>query len=117
MPQIIESYIRQAGPLQDWLEMLVHQAIHIHRSSKLRDEDEIYSFWPFFGINDRVLRLALFSSPLTSQEPNLQPDDSAASRPLRLTIFPLTRGSFSQGSLHTHGSTLPVNVLPLEPDV
>ena len=60
MPQIIESYIRQPGPLQNWLEVLVDQAIHIHGPSKLRDEDEIYSFRPLFGINDRVLCLALF---------------------------------------------------------
>ena len=30
MPQIIESYVRQAGSLQDWLEVLVDQAIHIY---------------------------------------------------------------------------------------
>ena len=60
MPQIIESYIRQLGPLQDWLEVLVDQAIHIHRPSKLRDEDQIDCFRPLFRINDRVLCLALF---------------------------------------------------------
>jgi hypothetical protein len=44
MPQIIESYIRQPSPLQDWLEVLEDQAIDIHWLSKLGDEDEIYSF-------------------------------------------------------------------------
>src|ERR1700727_488578 len=43
MSQIIEPYIRQPGPLQDWLEVLIDQAVHIHWPSKLRDEDEIRS--------------------------------------------------------------------------
>ena len=57
MPQIIESYIRQAGSLQDWLEVLVDQAIHIHWRPKLSNEDQIHGFRPLFWINDRVLCL------------------------------------------------------------
>ena len=58
-----------------------------------------------------------FKSFNLRKNPILQPDDSPTSCTLRLTIFPLTRRPFSQGSLHADGSTLPVNVLPLEPDV
>lgn len=54
MPQIIKPYIRQSGALQDWFEVLVDEAIHIHRPSKLRNEDEIHGFGPLFWINDRA---------------------------------------------------------------
>jgi len=54
MPQIIEPYIREPGSLQDWLEVLVDEAIHIHRSSKLRYEDQADGFRPLFGIDNRV---------------------------------------------------------------
>ena len=42
MSEVVESDVRQTGSLQEGLEVLVDQAIHIHRPSKLRDEDEIH---------------------------------------------------------------------------
>jgi hypothetical protein len=44
MSQVIESDVWQSGPFQDGFEVLLDKAIHVHRSSKLRDENEIYSF-------------------------------------------------------------------------
>ena len=96
--------------------MLVDKAIH-YWSSELRDENEIHGFGPFFWINNRVLCLALFQVLQPRKDPILQPDDSPTSRTLRLTIFPLTCRSLLQGSLHADSSALPVNVLPLEPDI
>src|SRR6266576_6715588 len=117
MPQIIQSYIREAGPLQYWLEVLIDEAIHIHWPSKLRHEHQVDRFRPLFGIDNWVRRLDLPELFQPSDDPILQSYDSPTSCTLRLTIFPLTRRPFSQGSLYADGSTLPVNVLPLEPDV
>ena len=50
MPQILESDVRQSGPFQDGLEVLVDQAVHIHWPSEFRNEDQVHDFWPFFGI-------------------------------------------------------------------
>src|ERR1700756_3464223 len=65
--------------------MLVDHAIHIHWPFKLRDEDEIYGFRPLFGINNRVLCLALFQVFQLRKNPIFHPDDSPTVR-LRLTI-------------------------------
>src|SRR5882762_2398310 len=117
MPQVIQSDVRQSGPFQDGFEVLVDQAVHIHWPSKFRNKDQVHGLWPFFGINNWICRLK-FPQLLQSREnPILQSYDSPTSCTLRLTIFPLTRRPFSQGSFYADGSTLPVNVLPLEPDV
>ena len=60
MSQIIESNVWQPGSPQNWLEVFVDKAIHIHRSSKLRDENEIYGLRPLLWINDGVFCLPLF---------------------------------------------------------
>src|ERR1700687_3262229 len=78
MPQIIKSYIRQPGALQDWFEVLVDEAIHIRRPSKLRNDDEIRSFGPLLWINDWVLDLALFQVPQPRKDPILQSDEETA---------------------------------------
>ncbi len=57
MPQVVESDVRQPRPFQDRLKVLVHEAVHIHWSSKLRDEDKIDTFRPFFGIDNWVFFL------------------------------------------------------------
>jgi len=60
MSQVIESDVWQSGPFQDGFEVLVDKAIHIHRPSKLRDENEIYGLRPLLWINDGGLCLPLF---------------------------------------------------------
>src|SRR5258708_14939969 len=117
MPQIIQSYIREAGPLQYWLEVLIDETIHIHWSSKLRHEHQVDGFRPLFGIDNWVRRLDLPELFQPSNDPILQSDNSATSCSLCLSVFPLSGRPFSQGSLHADCSALPVNVLPLEPDV
>src|SRR5882672_83253 len=97
--------------------MLVDQAIDIHWPSDVRHEDQVDGFRPFFGIDDRVLCLKFLELLQPRNDPILQSDNSPTSRTLRLTIFPLTRRPFSQRCFHADGSALPVNVLPLEPDV
>src|SRR5882672_7657957 len=97
--------------------MLVDQAIDIHWPSDVRHEDQVDGFRPFFGIDDRVLCLKFLELLQPRNDPILQSDNSPTSCTLRLTIFPLTRRPFSQRSFHADGSALPVNILPLEPDV
>ena len=60
MSQVVESNVWQSRPFQDGFEVLVDKAIHVHRSSKLRDENEIYGLRPLLWINDGVLGLPLF---------------------------------------------------------
>ena len=95
MPQVIEPDVRQFGSFQDGLEVLVDQAIHIHWPFKLRDEDEIYGFTPLFGINNRVLCLALFQVFQLRKNPIFHPDDSpASSHYSRLKFLSAPHGHF-----------------------
>jgi hypothetical protein len=57
MPQVIQSDVWQSGPFQDGFEVLVDQAVHIHRPSKFRNKDQVHGLWPFFGINNWICRL------------------------------------------------------------
>jgi len=57
VPQVVESDVRQPRPFQDRLKVLEHEAVHIHWSSKLRDEDKIDTFRPLFVIDNWVFFL------------------------------------------------------------
>ena len=116
MPQIIESYIRQAGPLQDRFEVLVDQAIHIHWPAEFLNKDQVNGFWPFFGANKRMCRLE-FPQLLQSREnPILQSDQPSTAGPFCLAILPLSRESFPQRPFNADGCPFPIEVLPLEAD-
>lgn len=54
--------------------MLVDEAIHINWPSELRHEDQVDSFRPFFGIDNRVRRLELPELFQPRDDPVLQSD-------------------------------------------
>ena len=49
MPQIIQSYIREVGPLQYWLEVLIDKAIHILVVVQFEIHRGGNRFWPVGG--------------------------------------------------------------------